>query len=57
MPVETTPRPSAAPAVGLFGGGRAEPTALPAERREPTATQKKSFADLFRADGSELHAA
>jgi hypothetical protein len=47
---------ASAPATGLFGGWRqAEPAGT--DRGEPTATQKKSFADLFRADGSELHAA
>jgi len=57
MTADSTPRPTA-PATGLFGGARTapEPTAHP-HRGEPSATQRKSFADLFRADGSELHAA
>jgi len=57
MTADSTPRPTA-PATGLFGGARTapEPTAHP-HRSEPSATQRKSFADLFRADGSELHAA
>ena len=56
MTADTTTRPTA-PATGLFGGVRAapEPTATP--RGEPSATQRKSFANLFRADGEELHAA
>lgn len=60
MTAETPARPpmalAAAPAIGLFGSGRPADTATNA-RGEPTATQRKSFADLFRADGAELHAA
>ena len=56
MILQDPARSASAPAIGLFGGGKtSEPTAHP--RGEPTATQKKSFADLFRADGSALHAA
>ena len=55
MTADCTPR-SSAPATGLFGGGKPDPTALPA-KREPSPTQRKSFAQLFRADGEELHAA
>jgi hypothetical protein len=56
MTADTPTRPSAAPAAGLFGSGRPAQAPLP-PRAEPTATQRKSFADLFRADGEELHAA
>jgi len=45
----------AAPAAGLFGNGKVEPLALP--REEVSANQRKSFADLFKGDGAELHAA
>jgi hypothetical protein len=55
MTADTPVRSATPPAVGLFGAGRPDPTALPAHRAEPTATQKKSFADLFRGEGSELH--
>ncbi|QGN54251.1 hypothetical protein [Novosphingobium sp. Gsoil 351] len=61
MTADTAPRPTA-PAIGLFGGGKpapqaAEPQAAVSDQGEPTSTQRKSFADLFRADGTELHAA
>ena len=56
MTADTPTRPSAAPAAGLFGSGRPAEAAHP-PRGEPTASQRKSFADLFRADGAELHAA
>ena len=52
------PRPAAAPATGLFGGWRAsDDSVAPHRGGEPSATQRKSFAQLFRADGSELNAA
>ena len=60
MTADTAPRPTA-PATGLFGSGKpALPAAAPqdiASWGAPTSTQRKSFADLFRADGAELHAA
>ena len=60
MTAETAPRPTA-PATGLFGGGKPAPEAAApqdiASCGAPTSTQRKSFADLFRADGVELHAA
>ena len=56
MTVETAPRPTA-PATGLFGGGKPVPEAAAPHRGEPTSTQRKSFAGLFRADATELHAA
>ena len=60
MTADTAPRPTA-PATGLFGGGKPAPqTAAPqdiASWGDPASTQRKSFADLFRADGAELHAA
>ena len=56
MTADTLPRSTAAPAAGLFGCGRpAQPPAHP--RGEPTASQRKSFAQLFRADDEELHPA
>ena len=61
MTADTAPRPTA-PATGLFGGGipaslAAAPQAAGSNGDAPTSTQRKSFADLFRADGAELHAA
>jgi hypothetical protein len=56
MTADTPTRPHA-PAAGLFGGLRAAPQPAATPRGEPSATQRKSFADLFRADGEELHAA
>ena len=56
MTAENAPRPTA-PATGLFGGGKVAKDSEALVRGEPTATQRKSFADLFRADGAELHAA
>jgi hypothetical protein len=60
MTVDTAPRPNA-PAAGLFGGGKPAPqAAAPVPQGsggEPSATQRKAFTGLFRADGSELHAA
>ena len=61
MTADTAPRPTA-PATGLFGGGKPAHEAAAAQSvgshgGEPTSTQRKSFADLFRADGAELHAA
>ena len=60
MTADIAPRPTA-PATGLFGGGKparqaAAPQAIESWA-EPTSTRRKSFADLFRADGAELHAA
>lgn len=55
MTIDTDPR--TAPAAGLFGGGkRAEAEGAPA-RAEPSAVQRKAFAQLFKADGGKLHAA
>lgn len=60
MTADIAPRPTA-PATGLFGGGKPAPDAaeqaLTLAPGEPTSTQRKSFSDLFRADGAELHAA
>ena len=56
MTADTPTCPTSAPAAGLFGSGRPAQASAP-ERAEPTPTQRKSFADLFRADGAELHAA
>ena len=56
MTADTAPRPTA-PATGLFGGGKPAPQTAAPPRGDPTSTQRKSFADLFRADGAELHAA
>ena len=60
MTADTTPRPTA-PATGLFGGGKPAPQTAAtqdiATGGDPTSTQRKSFADLFRVDGAELHAA
>ena len=62
MTADTAPRPTA-PATGLFGGGKPAPQILtpqpaaPHSGGDPTSIQRKSFADLFRADGAELHAA
>lgn len=56
MTADTAPRPTA-PAAGLFGGGKPAPQAAAPHSGDPTSTQRKSFADLFRADGAELHAA
>ena len=56
MTADTPTRPTA-PAAGLFGGRRVAPEPTATTRGEPSATQRKSFADLFRADGEELHAA
>lgn len=56
MNADSAPRPTA-PATGLFGGGKPTPQTGSPTSGEPTHTQRKSFADLFRADGAELHAA
>lgn len=56
MTADTAPRPTA-PATGLFGGGKPAQQPAAPHCAEPTSTQRKSFADLFRADGAELHAA
>ena len=56
MTADLAPRPTA-PATGLFGGGKPAPEAAAPHRGEPTSTQRKSFSGLFRADGTELHAA
>ena len=56
MTADTAPRPTA-PATGLFGGGKPVLAAVAPHHGEPTSTQRKSFSDLFRADGAELHAA
>ena len=56
MTADIAPRPTA-PATGLFGGGKPAPQAAATQSGDPTSTQRKSFADLFRADGAELHAA
>lgn len=56
MPTDTIPRPTA-PAAGLFGAGKPAPEAAAPHRGEPTSTQRKAFSGLFRADGTELHAA
>jgi hypothetical protein len=56
MTADSPTRPTAAPAVGLFGSGRPAQPPGPA-RGEPSPSQRKSFAELFRADGEELHAA
>ncbi len=56
MTADIAPPPTA-PATGLFGGGKPTPQAAAPHCGEPTSTQRKSFSDLFRADGAELHAA
>ena len=60
MTADTAPRPTA-PATGLFGGGRPAPqtvaTNVDGLGGDPTSTQRKSFADLFRVDAAALHAA
>lgn len=59
MTADTAPDVTVAPATGLFGGGKADQAATVEKAPtagEPSATQRKSFALLFRADGSELHA-
>lgn len=56
MIADIAPR-ATAPATGLFGSGKSAPEAAAPHRGEPSSTQRKSFADLFRADGAELHAA
>ena len=56
MTADIAPRLTA-PATGLFGGGKPTPQAAAPQGGEPTSTQRKSFADLFRADGADLHAA
>ena len=60
MTADIALRPTA-PATGLFGGGRPAPqtvvTKVDGLGGDPTSTQRKSFADLFRADGAALHAA
>ena len=54
MTADIAPRPTA-PATGLFGGGKPAPQAAAPHCGEPSSTQRKSFADLFRVDGAELH--
>ena len=60
MTADIAPCPTA-PATGLFGGGKpARQAAAPHFNGlgdAPSSTQRKSFADLFRADGAVLHAA
>ena len=56
MTADIAPR-STAPATGLFGSGKHAPEAAATHSGEPTSTQRKSFAGLFRADGAEQHAA
>lgn len=56
MTADTAHRPPA-PATGLFGGGKPASEAATPHRGEPNSTQRKSFADLFRADGAEVHTA
>ena len=60
MTADTAPRPTA-PATGLFGGGRPAPQTVATNAdglaSDPTSTQRKSFADLFRVDAAALHAA
>lgn len=55
MTTDTAPR-TTAPATGLFGGGNRTEELVTPHRGEPSATQRKAFAQLFRADGEELHA-
>ena len=61
MTADIAPR-TTAPATGLFGGGKPAPQAAAPQAAgsygdAPTSTQRKSFADLFRADVVEFHAA
>ena len=56
MTADIAPHPTA-PATGLFGGGKPARQAAAPHCDAPSSTQRKSFADLFRADGAELHAA
>lgn len=55
MTTDSAPR-NAAPAAGLFGGAHKVAGPATPPRGEPSATQRKAFAQLFRADGEELHA-
>lgn len=64
MTLADTPFVNPPLAAGLFGGARdaqrrGEPLAEPAAKPsgEGAAARRRSFSDLFRADGGHLHAA